>query len=62
MRHGCHNRPPLHESLTVQDGWTEDGRRITRTLPAPMSKLCQHDKRDSDPGCAGCRWRDAVAG
>lgn len=24
-QHGCHNRPPLHDAIQVQDGWTGDG-------------------------------------
>ena len=29
-RYGCHNRPPLRDAITVPDGWTGDGRKITK--------------------------------
>lgn len=35
-QHGCHNRQQLHDAIQVQDGWTGDGRRIMKTMPAPM--------------------------
>jgi hypothetical protein len=60
--HGCHNRPPLQDAIQVQDGWTDDGRRIIKQMPFVMSRDCRHDLKLTDPGCAGCWWRDAVAG
>lgn len=53
---GCHNREPLKKTLLGQDGWAEDGRRIMKEIPFAMSTDCKHDKRDTDPRCAGCCW------
>lgn len=52
---GCHNRAPLKKTLMVQDGWTEDGRRIMKEIPFAMSTDCRHDKRSTDPRCKGCK-------
>jgi hypothetical protein len=62
---GCHNRPPLHTYLLVQDGWhldpsapTLSRNPVMRLVPAPMSKDCRHTVSEpSDPGCTGCRWQ-----
>lgn len=63
---GCYNRKPLHSTVTVQDGWYMDG--YTRTprmvsIPNPMQKSCQYQKDDkyNDPGCNGCKHKDANA-
>lgn len=53
-RHGCHNRPPLRDAITVQDGWTDDGRKINKQMPHVMSRDCRHDLRQTDQGCKGC--------
>lgn len=31
-QHGCHNRPPLHDAIQAQDGWTGDGRSVAEKL------------------------------
>lgn len=36
----CFNRPAYRDTLMVQDGWTEDGRRIMREHHDLMSKTC----------------------
>lgn len=54
---GCHNREPFRESLVVQDGWNVDGTRHTKVIPFVMSEDCQHDRRATDKGCDGCKWR-----
>jgi len=56
MKNGCHNRPPVQETLRVPDGWSASGHRLTKPMPFVMSRDCKHDKRDTDPGCAGCKW------
>lgn len=56
-KHGCHNRKPFMESLFVQNGWTEDGRRIVEQIPFRMSRHCEYDDRAIDPGCEGCCWQ-----
>lgn len=55
LRHGCYNRPPMHDTITVQSGWTADGRKINKQMPHVMSRECRHDLRHTDPGCAGCK-------
>jgi len=54
-RYGCYNRPPLHETLEVQEGWTEDGKRIMKTIPFVMSMECEYRKDHNDPKCGGCK-------
>lgn len=56
--HGCHNRPPLRNTLNVQTGWDSTGARIMRRIPNRMSRDCRHELRAVDPQCAGCRWVD----
>lgn len=57
--YGCHNRKPFKETIHVQDGWTEDGRRNMVTLPFNGSMNCkyaEHGYSDSDWRCADCKW------
>lgn len=54
-RHGCYNRPPPLDTITVQDGWSKYGHRITKEMPHVLSRECRHDLRHSDPGCKGCK-------
>lgn len=68
-KNGCHNRPPLRETVLVQSGWIDglpphDGSLITKyprmiEIPDPLSKHCQYqrDKKD-DPKCDNCIWKD----
>jgi len=62
-KHPCfhHNRHPFPDTVTVQDGWTDDGRRNMVTRPNPMSKECQQWgeygwARIQRWDCIGCRW------
>jgi hypothetical protein len=57
---GCHNRAPLAETITVQDGWSSDGRRHMVDLPDPMTKACNYTHTtlgQADKECTGCRWK-----
>lgn len=55
--HGCHNRQPMVDTQRVQVGWSPSGHRLTTLVPFVNSRDCRHDKKDTDPGCAGCRWQ-----
>lgn len=56
-RNGCYDRPALLPTITVQDGWTSDGRRVMKVLPSPFAgDRCKFDRRAADPRCAGCDW------
>lgn len=65
--YGCHNRPPLHDALVVQDGWNEDMTpfgEIIRTarwsaVPDRSTRTCQYDVSD-DPRCEGCVHRGII--
>lgn len=64
MKHGCNGRPPLKDTMLVQDGyWSEPGpelfTRMTRhrviEIKVQTSKHCQYVlDNPTDPGCAGC--------
>lgn len=56
----CHNHEERKNSpMTVQDGWTEDGRRNMIEIKTKWRDVqCGHDMRTTDPNCTGCRWRD----
>lgn len=58
-QHSCYNRKPFLESVTVQSGWTLDGRRTTKEIPFRMSRHCEYDERMTDAGCEGCCWQKA---
>lgn len=53
----CKDRAAYLDTIDVQDGWTEDGRRRMVTIPARNSKSCHFDLRETDPGCQGCKWQ-----
>jgi len=60
----CHNRPEFRRVYPAQDGFYLDGTTRTPRLvavPHRMSTDCVYGKNDgrTDPGCEGCRWRDA---
>lgn len=66
-RYGCHSETSgpgprsAAQTLSVQDGWTPDGRRVMRTyrptwLPIKCGHIAQAGK-GSDPLCAGCENR-----
>lgn len=55
--HGCYNREPFKETLLVQAGWTEDGRRIMKEIPFRMSMNCEYDLKQTDGECGDCKWR-----
>ena len=65
-RYGCHSdqtgpkpRGGLGPPLTVQTGWTDDGRRETVIVQTPwLDKPCGHNFRVTDPCCTGCHQRD----
>jgi hypothetical protein len=56
----CHNHPPHGGDLgpiSVQDGWTDDGRRVMRTHHPRWAAIeCGHQTPEADPCCTGCRW------
>lgn len=64
----CHNRPAWRETVSVQRGWTDDGRRIMVEVPDHMSQGCnvwagtgigpQNERYPVAMGwdCTGCRW------
>ena len=56
----CYNRPDFRLYAEVRLGWTEDGRRITASVPDPLSKGCQQwgelgEARLKNWNCGGCR-------
>lgn len=56
----CNNRKPLAETTKVQDGWTDDGRKVMVEIPAFGVRECvyaTHYLGETDPGCDGCSWR-----
>lgn len=56
--YGCFNRPEYKAERQVQDGWTDDGRRLMKTIPDPMRKDCHYGQTEfgrNDPRCAGCK-------
>lgn len=62
-RYSCYNRSEYWDELVVQDGWTEDGRRRTRTIPFVMSRGCEYIKENKDDeACRGCIWNKGVGG
>lgn len=54
--YSCHNQPRQRDGVTVQDGWTEDGRRNMVHIPSVNSLECRFDKMAEDARCAGCKW------
>jgi hypothetical protein len=59
--HGCHNRVPSSTYL-VQDGWTEDGRRIMKAhkdvFVVDGELLCKYkNEHPNDSGCDGCKLK-----
>lgn len=58
----CFNKPPGKGYLEVQDGWTEDGRRVMITIPNTMSKDCKQWEPNGEAfrhkwDCEGCCWK-----
>ena len=58
----CYNRHDFHQFAQVQNGWTEDGRRVTAFIPDPMSKGCQQWGPQGEAtlhnwNCIGCRHK-----
>lgn len=61
-RNGCHSEvlgsdAPRGRTLEypVQNGWTEDGRRIMKTNRVEhIEKSCGHEMRETDDACTGC--------
>jgi len=56
-KHWCHNRKPFKDSLMVQDGWTEDGRRIMKEIPFRLSMNCEWSKEHDNERCDGCKHK-----
>lgn len=61
MKYGCWNPNPRFSSVQeqktyrVQNGWTEDGRRIMEKVPSSDSIYeCKYDNRKQDERCNGC--------
>ena len=74
MTQGCYNRPPLHETIVVQDGWSTSyagfgdepvlGTAYSRrprmiVIANANSNECQYSLTAADPGCDGCVWNRA---
>lgn len=53
----CKNREPFLDELVVQNGWETDGRRKMIVIPNAMSKSCNFDLKNVEPGCVECTWR-----
>jgi len=60
-RYACMDREPVTPTrYTMQDGWTDDGRRAIvdwETQWLELEDKCGHSYRKSDPACTGCKWR-----
>lgn len=61
----CFNRKAFRDYIEVQIGWTEDGRRRTAFMPAPMSKGCHQNEPLGEAtlsgwDCTGCIWAPPV--
>lgn len=62
--YGCHNRAPLTEGFYVVDrtgvSYDSAGNAFPKYklvfIPHAMSCDCKHDRRATDPRCAGCCW------
>lgn len=55
----CFNRPAYKDTITAQDGWSEDGRRRMVERPNRMSKECQQHTAHGEAtiwgwDCEGC--------
>jgi len=70
MTYGCFNRPPLQETVYVQDGWylqqLRGNKHLSRAprmieIPDPMTKSCQYqaDDKYNDPQCIGCKHKES---
>lgn len=58
--YGCHNRSDYEPTLEVQQGCTEDGRRIKQTIQFTMARDCQYTQTELgqvDDRCNGCKWK-----
>lgn len=58
----CFNRAPFKDYVQVQNGWTEDGRRLMAYIPDNMSKTCPQwgtlgEARLKNWDCTGCKWK-----
>lgn len=53
---GCYNREPFRDSLTVQDGWNDDGTRRMKVIQFRNSMDCQYSRDTPDTRCAWCKW------
>lgn len=60
-RAGCLDKPDSYQTtIMVQDGWTDDGRRIMREHTTHWLPIgCGHSYNPTDPACRGCKWRKA---
>ncbi len=56
LRWGRHNREELAATISVQVGWTPDGRRQIEQRPTGWLPGCRYDLKESDPKCKDCRW------
>jgi len=64
MTYGCHNRPPLKDTIRVQTlvpatpvyGQAPAYSIGFKDIPNVNSKDCRYDLRTTDPKCAGCKW------
>lgn len=61
---GCYNRPPMEETLVVQDGYREYTERgfpvkipVYKVIPHVMTVDCQWSKTNHDRSCRGCKWK-----
>lgn len=56
-KYGCFDHPPLKMTQKVQDGWTEDGRRIMVEIPFLNTTHCVYGQDTQDAACENCKWR-----
>ena len=61
--YNCHNHEPRVldgrrlDTLEVQDGWTDDGRRRMRAHTTEWLPIeCGYTESGDDERCAGCNW------
>lgn len=55
--YGCFNLNPCKDTIYIQDGWTEDGRRNMVEMPFNSSRNCkyaEHGYAKDDVRCTGC--------
>lgn len=58
MLYGCHSKPrPVAGAILKGSPWYG-----SQEWTFANSTACKHDKRATDPGCKGCKWKEANNG